>query len=105
MPIAIVGMACRFAGDVSCPEKLWQLCADGKSAWKAIPESRFAQKEVYHPDNQKQGTVRYSQGRLSAAQRLIELTPRQMLKEDISWRRIYPSSMQPFSTFHPKWPV
>jgi acyl transferase domain-containing protein len=60
MPIAIVGMACRFAGDASSPEKLWQLCADGKSAWKAIPESRFAQKELYHPDNQKQGTVRYS---------------------------------------------
>lgn len=62
MPIAIVGMACRFAGDASSPEKLWQLCADGKSAWKAIPESRFAQKELYHPDNQKQGTTNVEGG-------------------------------------------
>ncbi|KAF5861263.1 hypothetical protein ETB97_000455 [Aspergillus alliaceus] len=57
MPLAIIGMACRFAGDVSRPEQLWQLCVNGKSAWKAIPESRFAQKEFYHPDNQKQATT------------------------------------------------
>ncbi|EAW12416.1 type I polyketide synthase [Aspergillus clavatus NRRL 1] len=62
MPLAIIGMACQFAGDVSSPEKLWQLCADGNSAWKAIPESRFAQKELYHPDNQKQGTTNVEGG-------------------------------------------
>ncbi|KAL4922536.1 hypothetical protein BDW62DRAFT_54743 [Aspergillus aurantiobrunneus] len=62
MPLAIIGMACRFAGDASSPEKLWQLCADGTSAWKAIPESRFAQKQLYHPDNQKQGTTNVEGG-------------------------------------------
>lgn len=84
MPIAIIGMACRFAGDASSPEKLWQLCADGKSAWKAIPESRFAQKEFYHPDNQKQGTVRYWNDREKEFIQLTDSTPRQTLKEDIS---------------------
>jgi hypothetical protein len=107
MPLAIIGMACRFAGDVTSPEQLWQLCVDGKSAWKAIPESRFAQKELYHPDNQKQGTVRH----LLATTFQKKLThlfirpPRQTLKEAISWRKMYPSSMPPFLTSHLKWLV
>ncbi|CAI7653198.1 unnamed protein product [Penicillium pancosmium] len=62
MPLAIIGMACRFSGDASSPEKLWQLCVDGKSAWKAIPRSRFSQKELHHPDNQKQGTTNVEGG-------------------------------------------
>ncbi|PYI24538.1 putative polyketide synthase [Aspergillus violaceofuscus CBS 115571] len=55
MPIAIIGMACRFAGGVASPEQLWQLCVDGKSAWKTVPASRFAQEEFYHPDREKSG--------------------------------------------------
>jgi len=57
MPIAIVGMSCRFAGGATTPEKLWQLCAEGRSAWSEVPSSRFNQKSHYHPDGQKQGTV------------------------------------------------
>ncbi|KAI5203359.1 putative polyketide synthase [Aureobasidium subglaciale] len=32
MPIAVVGMACRFAGEATSPERLWKLCAEAKSA-------------------------------------------------------------------------
>jgi len=57
VPIAIVGMSCRFAGDVSDPEKLWQLVADGRSAWSEIPSSRFNLNGVYHPNSAKPSTV------------------------------------------------
>ncbi|OJK01160.1 hypothetical protein ASPACDRAFT_26431 [Aspergillus aculeatus ATCC 16872] len=56
MPIAIIGMACRFPGDASSPEKLWDLCAQGKSAWSPIPESRFHAESWYHPDKGHLGT-------------------------------------------------
>ena len=57
MPIAIIGMSCRFPGDATSPEKLWQLCADKRSAWSEIPASRFNQKSFYHPTPVKNGTV------------------------------------------------
>lgn len=52
-PIAIVGMSCRFAGDVDNPEKLWELLAEGRSAWSEIPKSRFNVDGVYHPNFEK----------------------------------------------------
>lgn len=57
MPIAVVGMACRFAGGATNPEKLWDLCASGRDAWSPIPESRFDVKSLYHPDKERGGRV------------------------------------------------
>lgn len=56
-PIAIIGMSCKFAGDGSSPEKLWDMMVDGRSAWSEVPESRYNHKGQYHPDNAKLGTV------------------------------------------------
>ncbi|RYP24609.1 hypothetical protein DL765_000435 [Monosporascus sp. GIB2] len=55
MPIAVVGMACRFAGDVTNPEKLWDLCASGRDAWSSIPEARFDVTSLYHANREKPG--------------------------------------------------
>ena len=57
MPIAIVGMSCRFPGDATSPEKLWELCAEARSAWSEVPSERFNQKAFYHPHAEKLGTV------------------------------------------------
>ena len=57
VPIAVIGMSCKFPGDATSPEKLWQLCADGRSAWSEIPASRFNQKAFYHPQGEKSGMV------------------------------------------------
>ena len=57
MPIAIIGMSCRFPGDATNPEKLWEFCADGRSAWEEIPRSRFNQEAWYHPHSGHLGTV------------------------------------------------
>lgn len=54
-PIAVVGMACRFAGDVTSPAALWDLCAEGRDCWSPIPKERFDVKSLYHPDREKPG--------------------------------------------------
>ncbi|KAG0160284.1 hypothetical protein PDIDSM_7811 [Penicillium digitatum] len=56
MPIAIVGMGCRFGGGITSPEELWQMVADGKSAWSQIPQDRFNREAFFHPDSQRLGT-------------------------------------------------
>lgn len=57
VPIAIIGMSCRFSGDATSPEKLWKLCAESKSGWSKIPEDRFNLDAFYHPNGQKLDTV------------------------------------------------
>ncbi|MFB9904179.1 SDR family NAD(P)-dependent oxidoreductase, partial [Allokutzneria oryzae] len=39
-PIAIVGMGCRFPGDVRTPEQLWELISGGVDAITPFPEDR-----------------------------------------------------------------
>ncbi|KAM5465923.1 Type I Iterative PKS [Microsporum audouinii] len=56
IPIAIVGMGCRFGGGITNPEELWQMVADGKSAWSPIPQDRFNREAFFHPDSQRLGT-------------------------------------------------
>ena len=55
-PIAIIGIACRFPGDVSSASELWDLCASGRSGWSPIPRERFDVQSWYDADNEK--TVR-----------------------------------------------
>jgi len=56
-PIAIIGLSCKLAGDASSPHKLWDMLAEGRSAWSEIPSSRFNPKGVYHPNHEKLSTV------------------------------------------------
>lgn len=57
IPIAIVGMACRFPGNVTSPSQLWELCAEGRDGWQPIPESRFDVKSLYHKNYARAGRV------------------------------------------------
>lgn len=57
VPIAIVGMSCRFPGEATSPERLWELCTNAKSAWSEIPKDRWNKDTLYHPDGGRTGTV------------------------------------------------
>jgi acyl transferase domain-containing protein len=61
VPIAIVGMACRFGGDATSSAKLWDLCAAGKDSWSPIPAENFDAKCPYHPSQQKASSVSCSE--------------------------------------------
>ncbi|RYP61834.1 hypothetical protein DL770_009703 [Monosporascus sp. CRB-9-2] len=49
VPIAIIGMGCRFPGGANSPEALWKLLAEGRSAWREFPKERFNWDAFYHP--------------------------------------------------------
>ncbi|OQX05351.1 MAG: hypothetical protein BWK80_52285 [Desulfobacteraceae bacterium IS3] len=49
-PIALIGMACRFPGDCSSPEKFWRLLQEGRHCVTAIPPERWNADDFYDPD-------------------------------------------------------
>ena len=39
-PIAVVGIGCRLAGNVTTPEEFWTFLLDGRSAVTEVPAER-----------------------------------------------------------------
>ncbi len=56
-PIAVVGISCRFPGDATSPEDLWELVSKGRSAWTETSSDHFNVDAFYHPDGERKGTV------------------------------------------------
>ncbi|MFT7834557.1 SDR family NAD(P)-dependent oxidoreductase [Saccharothrix sp. BKS2] len=55
-PIAIVAMSCRFPGEVSTPEQLWRLLAEGEHAITAFPTDRgWDHEALFDPEPGKVG--------------------------------------------------
>ncbi|KAK5992090.1 Highly reducing polyketide synthase azaB [Cladobotryum mycophilum] len=57
MPIAVIGMGCRFPGDASSPDKLWEVCAAARNTWSEWPKNRMNESAFYHPRVENIGTV------------------------------------------------
>lgn len=57
-PIAIVGIGCRFPGDVTGPESFWRFLMAGTDAvGEEIPARRWDMHRYYHPDPTRQGKL------------------------------------------------
>lgn len=41
-PIAVIGLGCRFPGDINSPDALWQFLIDGGNAVTEVPAERWA---------------------------------------------------------------
>ena len=49
-PVAVVGIGCRFPGDVVGPESFWRLLVDGVDAIGEVPADRWDAEAFYDPD-------------------------------------------------------
>ena len=49
-PVAVVGIGCRFPGDVAGPESFWRLLVDGEDAISEVPADRWDADAFYDPD-------------------------------------------------------
>ena len=49
-PVAVVGIGCRFPGDVTGPDSFWELLVDGRNAISGIPADRWDAEAFYAPD-------------------------------------------------------
>jgi acyl transferase domain-containing protein/NAD(P)-dependent dehydrogenase (short-subunit alcohol dehydrogenase family)/acyl carrier protein len=49
-PIAIVGMACRFPGGASSPDRFWDMLINGIDAIREVPQDRWNLEKYFHPD-------------------------------------------------------
>src|SRR5262245_21074629 len=56
-PIAVVGVGCRFPGDVDGPESFWQLLRAGVDAVTEFPPDRYDVDGWYHPQPGKPGKI------------------------------------------------
>ncbi|WP_276530503.1 type I polyketide synthase [Mycobacterium ulcerans] len=49
-PVAVVGIGCRFPGNVTGPDSFWDLLVEGGNAISGIPAERWDADDYYHPD-------------------------------------------------------
>ncbi|KAK1585492.1 uncharacterized protein LY79DRAFT_671083 [Colletotrichum navitas] len=56
-PIVIVGSACRFAGDVNSPSKLWELLQNPRDVRSEITGNRFNAEGFHHPNSAQHGRM------------------------------------------------
>lgn len=99
-PIAIVGMACRFAGAPSL-DAYWQLIRDGQSAITEIPASRWNVDDFYDPTGTLPGKMSTRHGAFVddvdqfdpmffgiAPREAVKMDPQQRLLLEVAWEAL-----------------
>lgn len=109
-PIAIIGIGCRFPGEITDPETFWQLLASGGDAITDIPCDRWDNQKYYDPNQATPGKMYIRQGGFLsnlqdfdaqffriAPREVISLDPQQRLLLEVSWEALESAGIAPES--------
>ncbi len=107
-PIAIVGMGCRFPGNVNSPEDYWNLLKNGKNGIVEIPKDRWDANEFYDPNpdtpgkmNSKCGGFISNVDLFDAAffgivpREVVSMDPQQRLLLEVCWEALESAGIVP----------
>ena len=107
-PVAVIGMACRFPGGASDPDRYWRLLLDGVDAITEVPPGRWAIDDYYDPDREAPGKMFSRWGgfledvdRFDAAffgispREAVQLDPQQRLLLEVAWEAVERAGLAP----------
>ncbi|CEK11022.1 type I polyketide synthase [Legionella hackeliae] len=109
-PIAIIGMSCRFPGQVDNPETFWQLLENGRDGITEIPSERWNIADYYDPKPATPGKMISRKGgfidnidkfdatlfNISSSE-ANEMDPQHRLLLELTWEALECSGIPPLS--------